>query len=106
MLPKVRFKPFSSCSRLGLTSSSRAQPRSTGTHAHTSCGLKLNAKAAAAPDGNQAKEACGSNTLPDEGKEHSVMRRAWLIASAGTTLGIGAGKLLMLLATHDIELPA
>ena len=28
------------------------------------------------------------------------MRRAWLFASAGTTLAVGAGELVMLLARH------
>ena len=99
LLPKVRFKPFRSFSRLGRNSSSHNQPRSTGKHAHLSCRSTLNAKAAAAPDGEQEH---GGNAVVEGGKNYSVMRRAWLIASAGTTLGVGAGELLMLLAPHHI----
>ena len=105
LLPKVRFKPFQQLFKIRTQQPHHiTQPRSTGKHAHLSCRSTLNAKAAAAPDGKQADEACGGNAVVEEGKNYSVMRRAWLIASAGTTLGVGAGELLMLLAPHHIAL--
>ena len=98
LLPKLHFKPFRSYTKAKVITASRSQPRKSETDAHTSGTYHLNAKAAAATDGIHAKEECGDNPPRQESRECSVMRRAWLIASAGTTLGVGVGELLMLLA--------